>query len=474
METNYKFYKLADGSYNISGAPQNDPRVKEVTLEEYKAGNAARATQYNQANLDMYKTQLASGGWEADVIQKAEQGQAVKSGSVGADGNWSDQKSLDQQATTNAQIANGSLVPTKLEGGGTGYVPKNGYTGEVSPSGPSPTSNTSVPATPQNATGTPVSTYDGVSVVDYLNSLGQNSSLGSRAQLAQSLGIQNYTGTSGQNTQMLNALRAQAGTQTNAASQTVSANPNTSQNGTSATGEKTSLDQPQQSELDRTIEVYTQIYNKLGLGDIKVQAQKYQDDIKNLQEKQNDDVRDVNNNPWLSEAMRVKASNNVVEKYKGQLDTLVNLEKLYSSLFDKGMTEVTSIAGHVETNMAKTLELAQKQQDAASALAKDNQVISVNGRELLINKANGKVVADLGASKTSSNGPTQTSSDTRSLENSRGPDDFADPTVYLNIYNDWIAKGGSRASFLKKYPPEDYVNPNNKWLPLYLMPTFSA
>ena len=49
--------------------------------------------------------------------------------------------------------------------------------------------------------------YTGVSIVDYLNSIGQPSSYGSRAILAASKGIQNYAGTAEQNTQLLSLLR---------------------------------------------------------------------------------------------------------------------------------------------------------------------------------------------------------------------------------------------------------------------------
>ena len=45
------------------------------------------------------------------------------------------------------------------------------------------------------------------SVVDYLNSLGENSSFNDRKQLASVLGIQNYRGSSTQNIQLLNLLK---------------------------------------------------------------------------------------------------------------------------------------------------------------------------------------------------------------------------------------------------------------------------
>jgi len=52
-----------------------------------------------------------------------------------------------------------------------------------------------------------MATYTGVSIVDYLKSVGQPSDYTSRATLATQKGIANYTGTAEQNTQLLNLLR---------------------------------------------------------------------------------------------------------------------------------------------------------------------------------------------------------------------------------------------------------------------------
>ena len=54
------------------------------------------------------------------------------------------------------------------------------------------------------------------------------------------------------------------------------------------------------------------------------------------------------------------------------------------------------------------------------------------------------------------------------LNNSRGPDNYVDPTVYLNMYNEWIHQGGLPQDFTKYYPPKTYVNPENAWLPANL------
>ena len=63
---------------------------------------------------------------------------------------------------------------------------------------------------------TTTNNYGGGSIVDYLNSTGQASDFNTRTQLAGTKGIQNYTGTAEQNTQLLNLLRGGGGTTTNA------------------------------------------------------------------------------------------------------------------------------------------------------------------------------------------------------------------------------------------------------------------
>ena len=45
------------------------------------------------------------------------------------------------------------------------------------------------------------------SIVDYLNSRGQNSSYNNRKKLAEQYGINNYSGTASQNTNLLKAMQ---------------------------------------------------------------------------------------------------------------------------------------------------------------------------------------------------------------------------------------------------------------------------
>lgn len=78
-----------------------------------------------------------------------------------------------------------------------------------------PTTTTPATTTPTTPTTTPTSTYTGVSIVDFLKSLGLPSDFNSRADLAKQYGITNYTGTAAQNIQLLNTLGVDTSTATN-------------------------------------------------------------------------------------------------------------------------------------------------------------------------------------------------------------------------------------------------------------------
>lgn len=66
---------------------------------------------------------------------------------------------------------------------------------------------TSKPAQPSKPSGG----YTGGSIVDYLNSIGMDSSFSARKRYAAQYGISNYSGTAAQNTALLNAMRGNGG-----------------------------------------------------------------------------------------------------------------------------------------------------------------------------------------------------------------------------------------------------------------------
>lgn len=73
-------------------------------------------------------------------------------------------------------------------------------------------------ASSSGSTSTNIGSYNGNSIVDYLKSIGQDSSFSNRKKLAQANGINNYTGTAAQNTKLLNILRGSGSSSSNTSS----------------------------------------------------------------------------------------------------------------------------------------------------------------------------------------------------------------------------------------------------------------
>lgn len=81
------------------------------------------------------------------------------------------------------------------------------YDGSASSSNSSSNTSSSGAGSSNSTSSSSSSTYTGSSVVDYLKSIGQDSSLSARKKLAAQYGISPYTGTASQNTKLLAALR---------------------------------------------------------------------------------------------------------------------------------------------------------------------------------------------------------------------------------------------------------------------------
>lgn len=116
----------------------------------------------------------------------------------------------------------------------------------------------------------------------------------------------------------------------------------------------------------------------------------------------------------------------------------------------------------------------------------DTSVVDVGGRKVLVNNQTGATIKDLGSSTSGSGtgkaivsgtlnySAADQAEDTQALDQARGTDGYTDPTIYQNLYKAWIAAGGRLEGFLSTYPPKNYINPANTWLPSYLMPAKSG
>lgn len=159
--------------------------------------------------------------------------------------------------------------------------------------------------------------------------------------------------------------------------------------------------------IQKQVKMYTDAYNALGLNTIKQQFDDYAKQQADLTDEMNKKIQDTQNNPWLSQGIVDKTVQRIKDSYATKLDTLTHLLTLTDSLYKQGQAQVETIVSNANADIKATNDLAQKQIDAANALAKDNSVHTelVNGvpHDLLINNATGKTVADLGPSASTAN-----------------------------------------------------------------------
>lgn len=113
---------------------------------------------------------------------------------------------------------------------------------------------------------------------------------------------------------------------------------------------------------------YKNIIKELGLSDIKKAFDNLQSQYIDLQDKKNEEIASVNDNPWLSESIRLKEVNKINTKYELKENTLSNQQKLYDSLYQEGLAEARYIATGVQEDRNKMLDMALKAQEAEDDL----------------------------------------------------------------------------------------------------------
>lgn len=368
---------------------------------------------------------------------------------------------------------------------------------------PIPPAPLAPPANPAGPGGGAQSTYAGPSVVDYLNSIGQSSDFSSRAKIASNLGIQNYTGSASQNTQMLNSLRsAGGGKSTSTTSAGAASGAAGGAGGAGGNGDGTNISSdtqsilsnataiakafgwtapdPNNSPLNIATNLFQQGLQQYGLTDLKTQINSVLQQQTDLQNAQADEVAAVNSNPWLTEGERVNRINKIGDKYSTKLDILTHQQQLYEADYKTGLDQVQWQVGQAMSayNTAQSendkifqegLSLAEKQVDAQNALAAakataaGKTTVLSPGAQLV--DANGKVIAQAPRAPTAGTKPTvQEQKDTAynqinqllTMKDSAGTpyldgNGYLNPDLFKGLITAAAADGIGRADFLDQY-----------------------
>lgn len=138
--------------------------------------------------------------------------------------------------------------------------------------------------------------------------------------------------------------------------------------------------QPQQTPSD-FMSTYSQVIKDLGLSDIKKRFEDVNKQFGNLQNELNDKIADINDNPWLTEGIRVSQIRKLQERYEGKFAILTGQMDIYDSLYKEGVAQARYVTDGIIDDRNVMFTLAQKKEEAMMKLLETdpNQFKSVQG-----------------------------------------------------------------------------------------------
>lgn len=154
---------------------------------------------------------------------------------------------------------------------------------------------------------------------------------------------------------------------------------------TTGTTGTTTVEGEQPQTVSGFVETYKKNLEDLGISSIK---ESYNSSIKehtDLTNEMNDKIADINEDPWKSESVKNREKQNIKNRYEVRLNTLVNEQQLFDSLYKQGIAEAKYLTtGAIEEQNA-LIEYAQKAEEAKAKLQqqafenKQSGIRSVNG-----------------------------------------------------------------------------------------------
>ena len=92
------------------------------------------------------------------------------------------------------------------------------------------------------------------------------------------------------------------------------------------------------------IDTYTNVLKQMGIADVKSQLANINKQYLDLQNKKNDEIQAINDNPWLVEGIRLKKIDSINNKYEVREKNLTGQISNMQKLYDDGVTQAKFVA----------------------------------------------------------------------------------------------------------------------------------
>jgi hypothetical protein len=432
----YQFYKSTVNGETVYDALPPGPNYggqTPITQQEYVSGVQSGTR---------LKLAQQTGNWQGplgiteDTWNKISSGQTPGSGYITSPTTGNPQLLSQYEADKpEARAAMEKTAQANLAAIKNGTAPTNapvvaGSAGNINqPQQPQQTQTTQTPGTSTTNIQTPMGTATTItaqpkqgnmttpSLVDYLASMGMANNLSTRANLALQHGLvgsaQEYmnlakSGANGAiNTKLLSQLRSESAAPSQP-SLSAPSTPNIMQTPAGAdTGNYAQNDAFNQagitpdtinqaatkSPLNAATDYLTQALTALGIGGSNDALTKANQAVTDLALKKQDEINNVNNNPWLSESVRQRTIERLNKDYATKEDILTRQQQLAQSQDTRIRDQAQWVAGQAMTlshqeavmdqnMMLKAMDIAQREAEAQAALNKPtNQPASVQEYE---------------------------------------------------------------------------------------------
>jgi hypothetical protein len=125
-----------------------------------------------------------------------------------------------------------------------------------------------------------------------------------------------------------------------------------------------------ENPIDHVNNIYKQVYEKLGISALKTTIDDYNKQLLDLRNAKTDDVANINNNPWLTEGIRVTQISKLDDKYGQKEANLLAYLQMSTSLYNTGLSEANAMVNDVNQLEASNAQYAH---DLATSNAKHEQ-----------------------------------------------------------------------------------------------------